>query len=262
MSSFNPRANAIAVVVGGSLGIGASIAAEFLAGGSHVAVVDRDPPADPRLEVLPCDVASHEDTAATFERIVRERGRLDAVVCSVRYRTATEPKDCERPEDWAKGMDASLAPFYNVGAVACRIAAENELSLALVNVSSILSTFVTLSQPMFYHAAKSAIEAMTRYLAVLYGPSGIRVNAVVPGLISKGDAETCDPSSSASVYARTACAVPLRRSGTPQDVARAAIFLAESGFVTGQCLVVDGGLALVEQATVLQDAVAMERRRT
>jgi NAD(P)-dependent dehydrogenase (short-subunit alcohol dehydrogenase family) len=94
---------------------------------------------------------------------------------------------------------------------------------------------------------------MTRYLAVEYGPYGVRINTVSPGLISNNDSEYASDSLDASLYSKYANLVPLRRSGSPDEVADLALFLAlsSSSFITGQNIVIDGGLSLREQIGVL-----------
>jgi glucose 1-dehydrogenase len=244
------------VVVGGSNGIGSAIAHAFASRGRSTIVLDRTAPASGEAVAYErCDAESLTDLERIFGKL-RERG-VETVVCSTRYRPANTTDDVVDAAAWDLGIRESLAPYYNVAATACRMR-QGSAPLSLVNVSSILSELVTVSQPMFYHAAKAAIESMTRYLAVRYGPAGVRANAVLPGLISKGESEAANGSPSASAYARIATCVPLRRSGTIDEVAQAVVFLADATFVTGQSLIVDGGLSIVEQATVFESAFRTE----
>jgi NAD(P)-dependent dehydrogenase (short-subunit alcohol dehydrogenase family) len=110
---------------------------------------------------------------------------------------------------------------------------------AIVNVTSI-QAFAPAGGLAHYSAAKAGLEMLTRSAAFELGPSGIRVNAVAPGLIWREGLETAWPEG----VARYLAAAPLRRLGQPEDVADACLFLASpaSRFVTGATLVVDGGV--------------------
>ncbi|MCW3843813.1 SDR family oxidoreductase, partial [Micromonospora yasonensis] len=92
-----------------------------------------------------------------------------------------------------------------------------------------------------YAAAKAGLEGLIRQLALEYGPAGVRVNAVAPGMI--GGAGLPD----------AAAGYPLGRTGTPEEVAAAVLFLAGAGFVTGAVLPVDGGLSIASPAAFLRD---------
>jgi NAD(P)-dependent dehydrogenase (short-subunit alcohol dehydrogenase family) len=123
---------------------------------------------------------------------------------------------------------------------------------AVVNVSSV-NSFIHAPGLPAYSAAKGGLDALTRQLALEYGPRGIRVNAVNPGLIaveSVADALARDPES-----ARLAreC-YPLNRIGLPEEVAAAVLFLAssEASFITGVTLPVDGGLGIQSAAALLR----------
>ncbi|MBV8479483.1 MAG: SDR family oxidoreductase [Actinobacteria bacterium] len=115
---------------------------------------------------------------------------------------------------------------------------------SIVIVCSNASRMVAEEQPVGYHVAKAALRQMCRYYAAALGPLGIRVNCVTPGAVSKG----------ASGQSAVADATPLRRLGTPGDIAGAVAFLCsdDASFITGQDLVVDGGLSLLWQESLVR----------
>ena len=117
---------------------------------------------------------------------------------------------------------------------------------AVVNISSTNAYFVS-QQPITYHAAKSALEQITKYLAVELGPSGIRVNAILPGLVDQED-RTEKLSDSSENKRIIEAMVPLKRAGTPIDIANMVLFLLsqDSSYITGQSFIVDGGLSTLD----------------
>jgi NAD(P)-dependent dehydrogenase (short-subunit alcohol dehydrogenase family) len=119
---------------------------------------------------------------------------------------------------------------------------------AICVVSSINATLVHPGMSIGYHACKAALDQMIRYWAVTLGPLGIRVNGVSPGTVQKGPEPFPDAAFHESI-------TPLRRMGTAVEVADVVVFLcsAAASFVTGQNIVVDGGVSLQWQETLARD---------
>ena len=116
----------------------------------------------------------------------------------------------------------------------------------IINVSSVVSTHIC-SEPADYHVSKAGFNQLTKYLAFYAGPKGVRVNAVAPGLIVKEEGKDRFEKDSLK-KSRLEWCHPLRKAGDSSDVANAICFLASdlSKFITGQVLVVDGGLTIAE----------------
>lgn len=195
---------------------------------------------------LAADVTSGEDVAAAVARAVERFGRIDILHNNV---GATEMGDpVQLPEErWQRALDVNLSGAF----LACKHVLPVMLKQgggAIVNVSSIAAERVGPYPHFAYAAAKAGLNQFTRVLAVHYASHGIRVNAVVPGLI---DTPLIDrqilgqhDDRAAMVAARNR-RVPMGVMGDAWDVARAALFLAskEARYITGVCLPVDGGLS-------------------
>lgn len=241
-----------ALVSGGSLGIGAATAIRLAERDIEVFVVDiaRGPG-----EAL-CDDIIDSGGSAIFveqdlfvpggpglavERILdATSGRLDIVV-----NNAFAYERGENLTDMAADVFADhlsrLVVTYQATVAAAVSALRQSDQAAIVNLASVRGSFAGGGFGP-YSVSKAAVAQMTRVLATELGPEGIRVNAVAPGVI--GTARTM--ASSETNRARMGFVTPAGRIGTPDDVARAIAFLAcpESDFITGQVLVVDGGLTL------------------
>ncbi len=144
------------------------------------------------------------------------------------------------PEQWNKVIQTNLGGTYNF----CRAVAFAMMRRRkgrIINVSSVAAEHVNLGQTN-YAASKGAINAFTRALAVELASRGVTVNAVAPGFIET-DMSAAVRDKAGDLIKKF---IPMRRIGTPEDIARVAVFLAsaDSGYMTGQVLTVDGGLSL------------------
>jgi 3-oxoacyl-[acyl-carrier protein] reductase len=163
-------------------------------------------------------------------------GRLDVVVLAA-ARMPVAPLVSTTDDDWRGAFDATLGTAFQVCRAAIPVMADGG---AIVAVSSVNATLAAPGVPA-YAAAKAGLEGLVRQLALEYGPRGIRVNAVAPGLI--GPVE----------IPGAAAGYPLGRIGNPEEVAEAVHFLAGAGFITGVTLPVDGGLSIASPAAFLRD---------
>lgn len=229
-----------AIVTGGAGLIGAGICAALDAAGWKVASFDlRAGPACGHA--LLCDIADEDSVANAFAELGWDR--LDLLVNNAGIAAAhgTAIADLSLAE-WRRVVDSHLTGTFLMSRAAVpllRAAGQRDgrgegsgnEGGAIVNIAS-TRAFMSEPDSEAYAAAKGGIVALTHALAVSLGPA-LRVNAIAPGWIS------ADPDLSARDHGQH----PAGRVGRPEDVARAVLYLAEAGFVTGQVLVVDGGMS-------------------
>jgi 3-oxoacyl-[acyl-carrier protein] reductase len=243
----------VAFVTGAGRGIGAATAARLAREGAAIAVVDRieADTAETVAAVLAaggtaigigCDVAVTDQVEAAVERAVTELGRLDVLVNNagvLRDNLLFKMTD----GDW----DTVLAVHLR-GAFLCARAAQKHMvaqkSGRIINLSS-TSALGNRGQAN-YAAAKAGIQGFTRTLAIELGPYGINVNSIAPGFITTAmiDETARRMGITTEQFQQGAAqALPLRRTGTPDDIAGVVAFLAgpDSSYITGQNIYVDGG---------------------
>jgi NAD(P)-dependent dehydrogenase (short-subunit alcohol dehydrogenase family) len=241
----------VALVTGAGAGIGLAIARLFSEEDAYVYVADVDGPAAEaaaaaiRTEgrhaaALTADVSRGDDVVAMFRQVNTRHGRLDALVNNAGLNVRGDFRHMS-DADWVKIREVNLDGVVRVARDGFALLKASGRG-SLINMSSIMARR-GLRQLAGYSATKGAVSALTRALAVEYAPFGIRVNALAPGFIETALTERVlrNPAFSKALLEQT----PLRRFGTGEDVARAALFLAsdDSAFVTGAELAVDGGMS-------------------
>lgn len=243
-----PESQRVVVVTGGSRGLGAGLVQSYLDTGDLVATCARsstpeierwakDPDTSERLAFVPADLSKKEEAEGFVRSVVERWGHIDVLV-----NNAGVARDgvlgLFNDEDVDAVVDLNLkGTIYVTRPVVRRMLSRG--SGTIVNISSIVgrSGYRGLA---VYSATKASLEGFTRALARELGSRGITVNAVAPGYLRTEMSHGLDEAQLGQIERRT----PMGRLGEPEDVARAVHFLTDprNDFVTGQVLVVDGGL--------------------
>ncbi|MFI0432764.1 MAG: SDR family NAD(P)-dependent oxidoreductase [Candidatus Nanopelagicales bacterium] len=240
-----------ALVTGASRGIGRAIAIAFAAAGAEVialarngellaGLVDEIAAAGGSASYVTCDVTDPDQVAAAVESIVAA-GPIDVLVNNAGGNSFSAPVVAMRASGWTKTQILNVeSTVWLLQAVLPAMYAQG--SGSVINVASVAGLR---GAPLMAHygAAKAAVLALTQSVAVESASAGVRVNALVPGWVATDLTEFLRASDETEqgLLAR----VPMQRWGTPEELAAAALFLASdaSSFMTGQALVVDGGLS-------------------
>lgn len=245
--------NKVAIVTGAGAGNGRAIALRFAEEGCAVAVSDINlvavretaqmvEAAGGRAWAYRTDVTQRAEVEQMVDEAVSTLGAIDMLVNNAGVffnATFDEMSDTQ----WHHMIDVNMTSVFLVSQAVIRHWLQNERSGAIVNLSSI-SASIAFTNSAHYCAAKAGVSALTRCIALEYGPRGIRCNALAPGIIETAMTRPAlsDPATVADWTRR----IPLRSFGQPRDVADAALFLAsdESRYITGDVLLVDGGWVL------------------
>lgn len=195
-------------------------------------------------EVALADLAEPAAAAAVVQAAVARFGHLDVLISNAGFADRA-PFATLSDAAMTASVEAIQGAFFRLARAAIPHLREAANARVIAVSSFVAHTFRTdIATFPASAAAKAALEALVRALAIELGESGVTVNAVVPGFIRKDDGahRAIDPAALASQTAR----IPLRRIGLPADVAAAVAFLAspEAGYITGQSLHVDGGLVI------------------
>lgn len=237
----------VALVTGGSRGIGKAIVERFSTEGAKVAFTyfkskesAEDISGKTGALAIKCDVAKKADVEKAVRKTVEEFGTLDVLVNNAgMWRPAGF---LETTEDvWRETVDTDLKGVFLTSQEAIRIFLKKKHG-TIINLSSIAGVKASTVSPP-YAAAKAGVIALTKTIALEFGPSGIRANAIAPGPI---DTDLIRDFLGQSYIKRMNEVIPLGRIGKPEEVAELALFLAsdESKYITGQTIVVDGGRTL------------------
>jgi NAD(P)-dependent dehydrogenase (short-subunit alcohol dehydrogenase family) len=237
----------LAIVTGGGSGIGLSIAARFTTAGIRTIIVGRD---EAKLKAakkklgencipLAFDLSDLANVPMLVQRITKEYGYVDILVNNAGInlkKDFTEVTD----EDFARILQTNVQAVFTLSREVVKKMLPRKKG-AIINISSMASQY-GLPKVIAYTASKSAIEGMTRAMAVELSPNGIRVNCIAPGFIAtamSAKALNNDAERKAKVMGRT----PMGYLGNPNDIGEAALFLASdaAAYITGVVLPVDGG---------------------
>ena len=240
----------VAIVTGGTRGIGRAIAEGFVCGGAKVVVASRKPEACRETEAhlrnlgiggdalaVPAHMGDLDAVNALVDRTVDAFGGVDIIVNNA-ANALTQPLGEFTAEAWQKSFDVNLrGPVFLVQATLPHL--ERSEHASIVNVIS-AGAFLFSANVAMYAAAKAALMSFTRSMAADFAPRGIRVNALAPGTVDTDMVRANTP----EMQQAMANAGFMRRAASPDEMVGPVLYLASdaSSFMTGQVLLVDGGL--------------------
>ena len=243
----------VAVITGGASGMGLSRVQRFCEEGARVVIADLSPDTGAAalaqlqklghanaVSFIPTDVAREEDVIAMLEHATSRFGRLDIVFNNAGVGGAIGPLTETTVADWDYTFDVLAKGVFLGIKHAARILRAQGQGGCIINTASIAGLSGD-AGPLVYSAAKAAVINLTQSAAVELAPDRIRVNAICPGYIATPLAEQGNPEGTRKAFA---AAQPWPDYGRGEHIAGAALFLAsdDAAFVTGEKLIVDGGL--------------------
>ncbi len=240
----------VAIVTGGSRGLGREIAEGLAEAGASLMLCARRPEwltptveemraSGFRVEAMVCDVAQPADVQAVVDRTIATLGKVDILVNNAGVTWAAEPEDMPL-DKWQKVVDINLTGAFLFAQAAGRDMLTRQWG-RIINVASISGLQASVKGPHYapYAATKAGLMGLTRELAASWGRQNIRVNAIAPGFFHSRLADAAIEMSEPAIKATS----PIPRVGNAGELKGVAVFLAAdaSNYITGQTIVVDGG---------------------
>jgi NAD(P)-dependent dehydrogenase (short-subunit alcohol dehydrogenase family) len=238
----------VAIVTGGGSGIGLAIAEKFVNNGIRTIIAGRD---ESKLQAakeklgelcycVRCDLSNLSEIPNLVDIVMNRFGKIDVLVNNAGINMKKEFTDVTN-EEFQRILLTNVTAVFALSKEVVKCMLEKKINGSIINISSMASQY-GIPKVIAYTASKSAIEGMTRAMAVELSPKGIRVNCIAPGFIAtdmSARALNSDEERKQKVMSRT----PMGALGQPADVADAALFLAleDSKYITGVVLPVDGG---------------------
>lgn len=243
--------NKVAIVTGGSRGIGKAIVEEFSKEGAKVAFnylkseeeaykIKNIIEADGReIAVFKVDVRDFDGMKEMVQKVKERFGKLDILVNNVGI-TRDKTLMLMQKEDWDDVIDINLSGVFNLTR-AVIVTFLTQKSGTILNISSV-SGIMGLPRQVNYSASKAGILGFTKSLAKEVGPYNVRVNALAPGYIKTDMTGKLK----GNVFEKIISTIPLSRIGMPGEIAKAAVFMVseKSSYITGQVIPIDGGLLM------------------
>jgi NAD(P)-dependent dehydrogenase (short-subunit alcohol dehydrogenase family) len=238
----------IAIVTGGGSGIGLAITEKLIQNNIHTIIIGRDEKklcaAQQKLgalcEPMTSDLSALATIPSLVNKIIEKHGHIDILVNNAGINMKKEFTEVT-DEEFQKIIRTNVTAVFSLSREVVKSMLEKKIKGSIIHISSMASQY-GIPKVIAYTASKSAIEGMTRSMAVELSPKGIRVNCIAPGFIAtdmSAKALNNDPERKTKVLSRT----PMGALGAPSDIGDAAAFLASdaSKYITGIVLPVDGG---------------------
>lgn len=244
---MSTKTKRIALITGGGSGLGLAISKKFVDENIHTVIVGRD---EKKLNAaksqlgslcfpITCDITNLAAIPALIDQVVKQFGHIDILVNNAGINMKKDFTDVT-DEEFQQVLTTNLCSVFAISREVTRQMLLRKKG-SIINISSMAAQY-GIPKVIAYSASKTAIEGMTRAMAVELSPNGIRVNAIAPGFIVTAMTDAAlnaDPERKAKVFGRT----PMGHMGQPADVAETAYFLASDAakYITGVVLPVDGG---------------------
>ena len=235
------------IVIGGTKGLGRVVARLFAARGDIVSVIGRSSVSkadreQDNIKSYSVDIINQEKVDEVLKKTINDHGKLNYCVFLQRYRGSEDA--------WQGEFETSVTATKNIiDFLTPHFAEQGDKAIAIV--SSVFSKHIGAGQPISYHVMKAALEQLMRFYAVNLGEKQIRSNGITPFTFLKEESEKfyLENKNLMELYDTI---VPLKRLGTTLDSAKTIEFLCSpgAGFITGQNLIVDGGLSLIWPETL------------
>ena len=238
----------VAIITGGGSGIGFAIAEKFVQNNIKTIIIGRD---EQKLSnaknnlgelcnTMQCDLSYLNSIPNLVQKIIEQHGQIDVLVNNAGINMKKEFIEVS-DEDFQKILLTNVTAIFSLSREVVKHMLEKNIKGSIVNISSMASQY-GIPKVIAYTASKSAIEGMTRAMAVELSPKGIRINCIAPGFIAtdmSAKALNNDPERKNKALGRT----PMGELGQPSDIGDAAVFFAtdSSKYITGTVLPVDGG---------------------
>ncbi|WEX11838.1 SDR family oxidoreductase [Chelativorans sp. AA-79] len=237
----------VALVTGGSRGIGLALCRRILEQGGKVGVNGRNETEDAfglqrefgndRVALIWGDVSKPDEAMRTVEEVAKAFGRLDVLVHAAGGPAPGKITELSQA-DWMEAFDIHVHPVFHLFKAAHpHLKKEGGAVVLVSSVAGLRGCPGTVA----YQTVKGALIPLARALAFDHGPENIRVNVIAPGIIRTRFHEAMtEEAKTHNIGSR----IPLRREGTVEDVARAILELIENDFITGEVLTIDGGMSM------------------
>lgn len=252
-------AGKVVIVTGAGRGIGEAVAKLFATEGALVCVTARTEAQVQRVVAditssggtahgIVADIGGAEGVKAIVQETVERFGAIDVLVHNAGI-FPSQPLETMEDSDWSNVLEVNLTSAFRL-AKACLPHLKGRRNARLLFTSSVTGNRTGVGGLAHYGASKAGINGFIRAIAIEVAPYGITVNGVEPGLVLTPGTEAWTTSEERDAMARF---VPLKRWGTPMDIAHAMLYLASEGasYVTGQTIIVDGGALLPENGALM-----------
>lgn len=245
--------NKVVLVTGGGAGIGLATSLAFAREGAKVVICTRSEKGEQASTQIKheggdslfvqCDVASHTAQLALVEKILLTYGRLDIAVNNAGVEGPLLPLEQIDLERWHEVINTNLTGVWLGMKEQIPVMKRNDTGGVIVNISSIAG-IKALQNVSTYAASKAAVISLTKNAAVECASSGIRINAVCPGPVLTEMMQRFQEHDPEFFRETILDSIPMKRIGTPEEIAKGILWLSsdDASFMTGQCLVLDGGL--------------------